>query len=86
LLSSKWNDLPWRPVIPNDGSDILVFSESPVELDAELSNPWGTSAANNPERRVANVPTGIRELRVVEDVEEFDSKIESNVLFKSGVL
>jgi hypothetical protein len=62
------------------------LAQSPVEFNAELSNARRTGTANNPKRRVADVSPGIRKLRVVEDVEKFDTKIESQILFNHGVL
>lgn len=64
----------------------LGLAQSPVEFNAELSNPRRTGIANNPKRRVADVSPRIRKLRVVEDVEKFDTKIESQILFNHGVL
>ena len=64
----------------------LGLAQSPVEFNTELSNPRRTGTANNPKRRVADVSSGIRKLRVVEDVEKFDTKIESQILFDHGVL
>jgi hypothetical protein len=63
-----------------------VVVRSPEEFDAKLSNPRWTRTANNPKRRVAYVSSGIRKLRVVEDVEKFDAKIESQILSNHGVL
>ena len=63
-----------------------VVVKSPVELNAKLPNPGRTGTANNPKRRAADVSSGIPKLRVVEDVEKFDSKIESQILFDHGVL
>src|SRR2546430_1997691 len=63
-----------------------VVVKSPEEFNAKLSNPRSTGTANNPKRRVADVSPGICKLRVVEDVEKFDTEIESQILFNCGVL
>lgn len=59
------------------GCSHSVLVKSPEELNAKLSNPRRTGIANNPKPRVADVPSGIRELRVIEDIEKFDAEIES---------
>jgi hypothetical protein len=63
-----------------------VLVKSPEELNAKLSNPRRTGTTNNPKRRVADVPSGTPELRVVEDIEKFDADIEGQILLNYSVL
>src|SRR5580693_3358013 len=58
----------------------------PVELGAELSDARIASLRNDAEARTGDVATGILELSMVEDVEEFDADIKGIVLFDEGAL
>ena len=73
-------------VIPNDVSDVWRFAKSPIEFKADLSNARVARVRDNPEVRTVDVSGGIHELRVVEDVEEFDTKIERVVFMNHGSL
>ena len=73
-------------VIPNNVSDVWRFTESPIEFKAELSNARIARIGDNPEACAVNVPTRVHELRMVEDVEKFDTEIERIVLMDHGSL
>ena len=77
---------PKRGTEARSGPCLAWVAQLPVELGAELSDARSARAADNPKRRVADVSARIRKLRVVEDVEKFDAKIESQILFDHGVL
>src|SRR2546427_11835534 len=59
----------------------------PEELNAELSlaarNP---GAGDHAEKGIAEIAIGIRELSMVEDVEEFSAELEGDGLFDDGPL
>src|ERR1700693_5953783 len=57
---------------------------SPVELGANLTDAWIARIGDDSEAGVGDVSGRIHKLRVVEDVEKFDTKIESIILFNYG--
>ncbi len=60
---------------------------SPVELGADLPNTGIARIADNSETPgVVDVASRVRELRVVEDVEEFDAQIKRQLLLNDGSL
>ena len=77
---------PGRQVIPNDVSNVWCFAKSPIELGAKLTDARIARIRDDSEAVAADVSAGILELRVVEDVEEFDPDIERVVLMKYGSL
>ena len=58
----------------------------PVELRADLADARIARIADDSEVRIGDVPARILKLRMVEDVEKFDTEIESVVLLNYGPL
>src|SRR5580700_8764841 len=58
----------------------------PVELPADLSNARIPRIVDNPKARIADVPGGIYELRMVEDIKEFETQIERESLIDRSSL
>ena len=77
----------WNPAIPLCGR----YRESPdyalpVELRADLTDARITRVGHNSKAPIANIPAGINELCVVENIEKFETDVESEVLFNGGSL
>src|SRR5271168_506254 len=67
-----------------DGSPALRWL--PVEFRADLTNARIARIADNAEARIGDDPARVHKLRVIEDVEEFDSKVESVILLNYSSL
>ena len=58
----------------------------PVEFGADLADARIARIGDNPKARTTDVPARIHELRVVKDIEEFETEIEGEILLDDGVL
>ena len=65
---------------------LACFAVLPVEFRADLTDARIARIGDDSEGRIVDVPGGILELGVVEDVEKFDTEIESVVLLNYGPL
>ena len=65
---------------------LACFAVLPVEFRADLTNAWIARIGHDSETRIADVPVRIHKLRVVEDVEKFNTEIESLVFLNLGAL
>src|SRR5260370_19590292 len=64
----------------------LGLLKLPVELRADLTDGRIAGIGDNAEGRAADVPGWTNKLRVVENVEKFDTEIESEILLNLGSL